>query len=228
MATFLLAWMHANSTTAGMVFLALVVWSATKAGPKLSLYIAALCALSFDFFFLLPFRTMLLAGPQQWVEMLTFLASCIVVSRVAERERQQTRQAEQRRQDVERLYTLSQELTLYEDADGLLRDLPRIIDRVFSLGGVVLYVSERDAFYASTSELPMSFQASLRSMTQGYNPTLSIPGDLTARPLMLGLRVVGAIAWRPNTLSHEVSSAVSAQVATVIARSIAIEASTRA
>ena len=181
-----------------MVFLALVVWAATQAGLTLSLYIAALCAVSFDFFFLLPYHTFWLAGAQQWVDMLTFAACCLVVSRVAEKARRQTRQAQQRRQDVERLYELSQELMLYEDAEGLIRDLPRLIHRIFSLNGVVLYVSERDQFYASTSELPMSIQASLRAMTQGPNPTLAIPGDLTARPLMLGMRPVGAMAWRPD------------------------------
>jgi two-component system sensor histidine kinase KdpD len=228
LATFALVSLHANSTTAGMVFLALVVWAATQAGFTLSLYIAAFCALSFDYFFLPPYRTLRLAGAQQWVDMLTFAASSLVVSRVAERARRQTLQAEQRRTDVERLYELSQELILYEDAEVLIRDLPRLIDRIFSLDGVVLYVAERDQFYASTSELPMSIQASLRAMTQGSNPTLAIPGDLTARPLMLGMRPVGAIAWRPDELTREVSTAVSAQVATVIARSVAIEASARA
>lgn len=223
-----LTWLHANSTTAGMVFLALVVWVATQAGVKISLYTAALCALSFDFFFLSPFRTMRLAGTQEWLEMLTFAASSLVVSRLAEQARRQTRHAEQRRRDVERLYELSQELMLYEDAEGLLRELPRLIDRIFSLNGVVLYVCGRDQFCASTSELPMSIQASLRAMTQGHNPTLSIPGDLTARPLMLGMTAVGAMAWRPAELSREVATAVSAQVATVIARSLAIEASARA
>ncbi len=223
-----LVWLHANSTTAGMVFLALVVWSATQAGITLSLYIAALCAIFFDFFFMLPYHTMRLAGPQQWLEMLTFAASCLVVSRVAERARQQTRHAEQRRKDVERLYELSQELMLYEDAEGLIRELPRLIDRIFSLDGVALYVCDRDKFYASTSELPMSIHASLRAMTQGYNPTLTIPGNLTARPLLLGMRPVGAIAWRPENLSREVATAISAQVATAIARWIAIEASARA
>jgi two-component system sensor histidine kinase KdpD len=116
---------------------------------------------------------------------------------------------------------------LYEDAEGLIRDLPRLIDRIFSLDGVVLYVCDHDQFHASTSELPMSILASLRAMTQGSNPTLAIPGGLTARPLMLGMRPVGAIAWRPETLSREVSTAVSAQVATVIARSLALEASAR-
>ena len=39
--------------------------------------------------------------------MISFLLSCVVVGRVAERARRQTRQAEQRREDVERLYELS-------------------------------------------------------------------------------------------------------------------------
>ncbi|MGB6742674.1 MAG: DUF4118 domain-containing protein, partial [Terracidiphilus sp.] len=120
-ATVALAWMRANSTMAGMVFLVLVVWSATRAGRWLSLYIAALCALSFDFFFLLPYHTFWLAGPQEWVEMLCFVASCVVVSRVAELARLQTLEARQRQADVERLYALSQEMMLFEDADRLIR-----------------------------------------------------------------------------------------------------------
>lgn len=220
--------LHANSTTAGMVFLGMLVWVATQAGIRISLYVAALCALSFDFLFLRPFHTFWLAGAQEWVEMLTFAASCLVVSRVAERARLQTRHAQQRQRDVEMLYELSQELMLYEDADGLLRELPRLIGRIFSLEGVVLYACARDRFYASTSDLPMSIQDSLRALTQDQNLNISIPGGLTARPLMLGLRPVGALAWNPAELSHEVATAVSAQVATVIARSIAIEASTRA
>jgi two-component system sensor histidine kinase KdpD len=226
--TIALTVLHANSTTAGMVFLTMLVWAATQAGIRISLYIAALCAVCFDFFFLRPFHTFWLAGAQEWLEMFTFAASCIVVSRVAENARRQTRQAERRRRDVERLYELSQELMLYEDADGLLRELPRLIGRIFSLDGVVLYACARDKFYASTADLPMSIQASLRAITLGQNPTVAIPGEFTARPLMLGLRPVGALAWRPAEFSKEVATSVSAQVATVIARSIAIEASTRA
>ena len=64
-------------------------------------------------------------------------------------------------------------------------------------------------------------------MTQGQNPTLVIPGGFTVRTLMLGMRPVGALGWRPAQLSHEVAAAVSAQVAIVLARSIAIEATAR-
>jgi two-component system sensor histidine kinase KdpD len=227
-ATALLVALGANSTTAGLVYLAIVVWFAAQAGTALAALVAILCSLLFDYFFLPPFRTLRITGAQQWVAMVCFMVSCAVVGRVAEVARRQTRRAEQRREDVERLYSLSQEMMLHEDAEALLRDLPLIVDRTFSMNGVILYVCDTDRFYSSTSELPMSIQASLRAMTQGHNPTLVIPGNLTARPLMLGMTAVGAIAWRPAGLSREVSTAVCAQVATVIARSTALEASARA
>jgi two-component system sensor histidine kinase KdpD len=225
--TILLVLLGADSTVAALVFLVLVVWAATLAGRWLSLYIAVLCALSFDYFFLLPIHTLRIVGAQEWVAMLSFLASCVVVSRVAERARRQTRHAEQRREDVERLYALSQEMMLHEDAAGLIRDLPRLIDRIFALDGVLLYVRDQDQFYASTAEMPLSVRAALRAMTQGPNPTLSAPEGFSAMALMLGMRPVGALGWQPALLSHEVATAVSAQVAIALTRSIAIEASTR-
>jgi two-component system sensor histidine kinase KdpD len=223
--TALLVWLGANSATAGMVFLVLVVWVSAQAGIWLSLYITALCALCFDFFFLLPYHTFRLEGAQQWVAMIAFLLSCLVVSSVAERARSQARQAVARREDVEQLYELSQEMMLQEDASGLIRDLPRMIARIFALDGVVLYVRDEEQFYTSTQDLPMSILASLRAMTHGQNPTLVIPGDFTVRTLMLGLRPVGALGLRPGTLSPEVATAVSAQVAIALTRATAIEAS---
>lgn len=227
MTTLALIGLHANSTAAGMVYLVLVVWSATQAGITLSLYIALLCALCFDFFFLLPYHTFLLAGAQQWVEMFAFVACSLVVSRVAELARRQTQQARQRQADVERLYELSQEMILHESAEGLIREFPLIIGRIFALDSVVLYVCELDQFYASASDLPMGIRASLRAMTQGPSSTLALPGDFTAMALVLGLRPVGALAWRPAQLSREVAAAVSAQVATMLARWLALETSAR-
>jgi two-component system sensor histidine kinase KdpD len=225
--TILLVWMGANSTAAGMVFLVLVVWSATQAGIWLALYIAIVCALTFDYFFLLPYRTLQLAGGQEWTAMASFVACCLVVSRVAERARRQTRHAEQRREDVERLYALSQEMMLHEDAAGLIHDLPMLIDRIFALNGVVLYVCEQDEYYASTKDLPASVLAGMRLVTQGQSPTIATHSDFYTTALMLGLRPVGALGWRPALLSREVATAVSAQVAIVLARSMAIEASAR-
>jgi two-component system sensor histidine kinase KdpD len=225
--TLLLVRLGANPTAAGMVYLVLVVWSATQAGRWLSIYVAILCALGFDYFFLPPVRSFQLAGGQAWIAMVSYLACCLVVGRVAEMARRQTRAAEQRREDVERLYELSQEMMLHEDAAGLIKDLPRLIDRVFKLNGVVLFVSDQDQFYGSTSDVPASVKASLQAITLGQNPTILPGSGFYTTPLMLGLRPVGALGWRPAQLSREVATAMSAQVAIVLARSMAIEATAR-
>lgn len=222
-ATFLLLGLHANSATAGIVFLVLVVWFASREGFALSLFTAALCALAFDYYFLPPYHTFLLVGAQAWIDMLAFAASSVVVSRVAERARRQTLQAQQRRADVESLYALSQEMMLHDDSEALLRDLPHLIGRVFSLEAVILYVRDQDRFYSSAADLPPSLEASMRSSSHGLQPTLAIESGFHTSALMLGMRSVGALAWRPASLSREVAAAVCAQVAIVLARAIAIE-----
>jgi len=226
-ATFTLVKLGASSTEAGLVFLVLVVWAATQAGIWLSLYLAVLCASAFDYFFLPPLRSFQLSGPQAYVAMVSFLASCLVVSRVAERARRQTRQAEQRREDVERLYELSQGMMLHDDAARLVHDLPGMVRRIFALDGVILYVQEEERFYGSTIDLPPSVQSSLRAAIHGQNPTVALSEGFYTAPLTLGMRTLGGLAWRPSLLSREVATAVSAQVAIALARSLAIEATAR-
>lgn len=226
-ATFLLVAPRANPATAGIVYLVLVVWFASREGFALSLFTAALCALAFDYYFLPPYRTLWLVGAQAWIDMFAFAISSVVVSRVAERARRQTLQAQQRRADVERLYALSQEMMLHDDSEALIRDLPRLIGRLFALPAVILYVHDQDRFYSSSSETPAGLEAAMRSLSQGLHPTLSLDSGFQASALLLGLRSVGALAWRPASLSREVAAAVSAQVAIVLARAIAIEASAR-
>ena len=227
LATFLMVSLHANSTTAGMVFLVLVMWGATQAGIVVSIYTAVLCAVCFDYFFLPPIHTLRIEGAQQWVAMVSFALSCLVVSRLAERARKQTVRAQQREEDVGKLYTLSQEMMLFEDADRLLHDLPGAISRIFVVDGVVLYVGDYDRFYSSTGEVSASLRAHMQAVAQGLNPTIAPFAGYQTNALALGLKPVGALAWRPDTLSLEVSTAVSAQVSIAVARSIAIAASTR-
>lgn len=225
--TFALVKLGASPAVAGMVFLVLVVWSATLAGIYLSIFVAVICAIGFDYFFLPPLHSFQLSGGEAWVPMICYLSCCLVVSRVAERARHQTHTAEQRREDVERLYELSQEMMLHEDAAGLIHDLPRLIHRIFALQSVVLYVRDQDRFSGSSAETPASVKAGLQAMAHGQNPTVSNDTGFQTMALMLGMRPVGALGWQPALLSREVAAAVSAQVAIVLARSIAIEAAAR-
>lgn len=219
--------LHVGPIAAGLLFLTVVVWFATRVGTVLSIYMAAVYALSFDYYFLPPFRTFRLAGPQEWFEMLSFFVTSVIVSRLAERARKQALTAEQRREDVERLYTLSQELMLHEDAARLVEDLPRLIAKSFQLDAVVLFLRDRDQFYSSGTEFSAGLQEAMREQTGSNSATLANYGEYAFLPLMLGLQPLGSLAWSPDCLSREVATAISAQVAIALTRTIAIETYTR-
>ena len=143
-----------------------------------------------------------------------------------------TRQVRQREEDVGKLYSLSQEMMLFEDADRLLRDLPgagRDWPHLHSRWRGSLCRQIRSVFTLRLAgqgpPTPTGTHAGCR--TEGLNPTIAPFAGYQTNALALGLKPVGALAWRPDTLSLEVATAVSAQVSIAVARSIAIAASTR-
>ena len=235
--TAVLVLLHADSATAGILYLVLVVWSATLAGRAVSIYLAVIASLLFDYFFLPPFHSLGLSGFQAWLAMFAFVASCVIVGRVAERARRQTRQAEQRREDVERLYALSQEMMLHEDAAGLIREIPRLVEHNFALDAVLLYVRDEDQLYSSVPSVPVPgspvlftpepMREALREVSAAWEPNSELPQGFTPMNLVFGMNSVGTLAWKPATLSREVATSVAAQVAIAITRAHAIEASAR-
>ena len=235
--TALLVLMHADSGTAGILYLMLVVLSATLAGRAASVYLAVLASLFFDYFFLPPLHSFNIKGFQSWLAIIAFVVCCIVVSRVAERARRQTTQAERRREDVERLYELSQEMMLHEDAAGLIREIPRLVERTFVLQAVLLYVRDEDQLYSSVPSAPADGAAAafvpevmreaLRAASVRWEPGFEQLQGFTSMNLIFGMNSVGTLAWKPATLSREVATSVAAQVAIAITRAHAIEASAR-
>jgi two-component system, OmpR family, sensor histidine kinase KdpD len=229
--------MHANSGTAGLLYLVLVVWSATLAGRAVSIYLAVIASFLFDYYFLEPLHSLGLSGFQSWLAMVAFVVSCVIVSRVAERARRQTRQAEQRREDVERLYSLSQEMMLHEDAAGLIREIPRLVEHNFALNAVLLYVRDEDQLYSSVPSIsvrgkpeafsPETMRKALQEVSAAMEPNSELPQGYTPMNLVFGMNSVGTLAWKPATLSREVATSVAAQVAIAITRAHAIEGSAR-
>lgn len=228
MTTAVLVWTGVHASTAGLVFLVLVVWTAAETGIVLSLLIALLCATAFDYYFLPPYRTLILAGPQEWISMLSFVACSVATGRVAERAKRQARRAEERRVDMERLYTLSQELMLHEDGVSLMRELPGIIRRTFSLGAVALYARNGEQFYASPADAPEGVKAALREAANEQRAPFAAVEGFSVHSLMLGMQPVGGLGWRPDKLPVELTTSIGAQCAIALTRAMAVEATARA
>ena len=217
----------AGSTTAGLIFLVIVVWTATRVGIRISLYVAILCAILFEYYFLPPYRDLRIVTSAEWVAVISFVVTSIVAGRVAEHARKQAEHAEQRRAEIDRLYALSREMMQREDAATLTRDLPELVERILGLERVILYMRDQEKYHAAADGIPDELAATLRQQSRAEVP-ISVTNDgFEAHALMVGSRSVGALAWRPTTLSRELATALCAQVAIALTRAMAIEANAR-
>ena len=93
---------------------------------------------------------------------------------------------------------------------------------------VVLYVQDRDRVRLNKCGAERSCSRRIcAKLPGGAQTSLGDQDGLKRTRSLVGMRAVGAIAWRPASLSREVATAVSAQVGIALTRAIAIEATAR-
>jgi two-component system sensor histidine kinase KdpD len=95
--------LHVNQTTVALTFLVMVQLTAFGWGLVYSICLSIGCTLLYNFFFLPPIGSFTIADPQNWIALLSFLASAIFISRISESERRQAALSEARRSEMERL-----------------------------------------------------------------------------------------------------------------------------
>ena len=81
--------LHVNQTTVALTFLVMVQFAAFRWGLVYSVCLSIGCTLLYNFFFLPPVGSFTIADPQNWIALVAFLASAIVISRISESERRQ-------------------------------------------------------------------------------------------------------------------------------------------
>jgi len=96
----------ANATTAGFLYLVLVLGLAAWGGWPAGLVAAVAATVCFNYFFLPPYGTLLVADPANWVALFSFLTAATLASRLVVSARQQAAEADRRRREVEILYEL--------------------------------------------------------------------------------------------------------------------------
>ena len=104
---------------------------------------------AFNYYFLPPVGTFTIADPQNWVALTAFLVTAITASRLSEQARRRARDANRRRQEIERLYAFTQQMLVAGGVVELLNAIPRHIVESFEVQDAALYLANRDAVYRS-------------------------------------------------------------------------------
>ncbi|MEP6920633.1 MAG: DUF4118 domain-containing protein [bacterium] len=95
---------HINPTTVALAYLLIVVFVATAWGPRPAILASLLGVACFNFFFIPPLHTFIVAEPKNWITLLAFLITAITVGQLSAHARKRAAEANAARREVEGLY----------------------------------------------------------------------------------------------------------------------------
>ncbi len=216
----------ANITTIALSYLLAILGIATAWG-LLSATIASLVAvLSYNFFFLPPYGTLVIADLQNWVALVAFLITAITASSLSVRVKRRAAEAVERRQEVEKLYALGQTLLLSEGLRPTAREIVNSIMKVFDVPEAGLYIKAENELVRPEPAGSLSDQQ-IREAAE-YNEPLSDPEAQTALiPLRLGGVTIGSLGLAGRIPSSAALNAIAYLVAVGIERARAQEAANK-
>ena len=214
---------HFNATTVALSFLLAVLVVSTVWGFWYAAFLALISTLAFNFFFLPPVGTLTISDPQNWVALFAFLLTAVIAGQLSERARREALRANERRTEIERLYSFSQRLLTIESVPELLNQVPRNISDIFGARGAAIHLSGRLDVYRSSAQTSELESQRLQMVATRGGPEIDSAKGLAFAPLRLGVRTIGAFGISGAALSHESMDALSTLIAIAIERTNAIE-----
>ncbi len=211
---------HVNPTTVALTFLAAVVIVSAFWPRRYAVSLAILSTLAYNFFFLPPLHTFVIAEAQNWVALAVFLLTALVATDLAERARDNAESAERKRREIERLYDLSQKLFTTENIAELAAAIPQRLVDAFSAHHAMLLLAGADTAYLYPPGVPPPLNE-LRQVISTGNP-LSEPAHAIV-PVQFGAEPLGALGLSGGESSLESMLAVGALVGIALKRAEAIE-----
>ena len=216
--------LHVNQTTVALTFLVMVQFAAFRWGLIYSVCLSIGCTLLYNYFFLPPIGSFTISEPQNWIALLAFLASAIVISRISESERRQAAMSEARRSEMERLYEFSNQLLMEENLHDVASHAPHVVASIFAFDAVILYLTENDSAYTSDPRRNFVSLEELRAAARLADGPIPRTDGVRIVPMVLGMRASGSIAMKKESKGSSYSDGLYDAIGGLLA--IALERST--
>ena len=225
-----------NPTIAALLFLLVVLATATTAHLRVSIGISVAAMLVFNFFLLPPFYTLTIADPQNWIALFVFVVVAVIASQLSAAVRQRASEAEARKQEVTRLFDLSRDILLTTDSERAIADVARYVARRFELetiaiclptatgwdvhqGGERSVEPTRGQLDHALARLRGPLEYDARQRAYGGHAVVGDRGtEATLVPLRLGTKPVGILATEGGQLDVGTLDALGGVVAIAIER----------
>jgi two-component system, OmpR family, sensor histidine kinase KdpD len=212
-----------NITTVGFAYLLAILVASTILELRFTAFMCVVAALAYDYCFLPPVGTLNINDPQDWVALFTFLTTALIGTKLAARSRNKAREAEARRIEVERLYTLSNRLLGARNSADLLQAIPKLVAESLGFDAAMLYLFEKQEIFCSRKDLQGLDLEQLRAAASFSFPRVNADGNVLTTSVRLGTSIYGSLALFGPALSRETVDAAAALVAVAIGRAFALE-----
>lgn len=237
-----------NATTVALSLLLVVLLAASIYGLGPGILASVVGMLCFNFFFLPPILTFTIADPQNWVALVAFLVTAVIVSHLSSVAQARAQDAERRREEVWKLYQLSRGIIATPDSESVVSSIARQVVEIFEIPYCAVWTyGEADAWQrlAVATELrqPEAFapdQTIIQTvfssgeprpvridMRQSGEPALAnIAGPLsvTYAPLKLGVRAIVVLILLAGPMGTDAIEAVAGLVALALERARFLQA----
>ena len=125
-----------------LVLLLVVLGAGAQGGRVLGVAIGAASFLVFDWFFLQPLHTLVIANPFDWLVLIAFLATSIVAAQLLHREQESARTARARADEIDRLATLGAGALAAARAEDALGAVASMIRESAGVESCSVYISD--------------------------------------------------------------------------------------
>ena len=213
----------ANATSVALIFLLAILYVSAFWGLRVSIFMSLLATLAFNYYFLPPLG-LTIVHPQNWVALAAFLITAITASRLSEQARQRARDANRRRQEIERLYAFTQQMLVAGGVVELLNAIPRHIVESFEVQDAALYLANKEAIYRAGRDFRELDADQLEAVMAHGEPVVMGDRQLCYVPVRMGVRPVGSLGISGLVLGRETLEALGTLIAITVERVSAIEA----
>src|SRR5580704_6982329 len=214
--------LHVNFATTGFLHLLTVVLVAMVAGFWEATVTSVAALICLNYFFVPPVYTFYVSDPQNWVALITFESTALLVSRLSIQMEKQARKAIQERRGMEKLYELSRRTLLMNPQQSPGAQSVAHIRDVVQVDGVAIFDAARarmDAAGLNTLELELLARDTyLRDADHDDSAVRT-----WRRVLRPGTKPTGAIVLRGAELNPLMADAIASLTAIALERARSFE-----
>jgi two-component system, OmpR family, sensor histidine kinase KdpD len=225
-----------NAATVSTTFLLVVLVVAATSRLWVAVTVSVVAVLCFNYFFIPPLGTFVVAEPQNWLALISFLAVSLVASNLSAVARARTAEAFGRRDEQARLFDLSRDVLVLPDSRAALTALARAVARRFDLEYLAIALPAGETWEISSAgakdvrldpkQLAVALAAAQTTLEfDAYSRTYSGHRELTADgctvrlvPLRVGTRPIGLLAASGRPVDSGTLDALAGVVALAIER----------